>query len=193
MLRIARAASTHLRLHEPIINTVEANYTLIEERLKILKVMSEVTGRLDLNEFARMVGLTPNQTIQHMQELLKADFVRKVGGGYGITETGKTILKALTPVPTGMEFYFYMAIGHPTSFAAKSLVDFYEIVKQIAADSLEFHLYRGDFENWIRTALRDTAFAENLANMKNTKLTGENLRKEIIKAAEAKYGFEKLR
>jgi predicted transcriptional regulator len=165
----------------------------MEEQLKVLKVMNEVTSRMDLNAFAQMVGLNSNQTIEHVKELVNAGLVRKVGGGYGITETGKTILKALTPVPTGMEFYFYMAIGHPTSFAAKSLVDFYEIVKQIAADSLEFHLYRGDFENWIRTALRDTAFAENLANMKNTKLTGENLRKEIIKAAEAKYGFEKLR
>jgi len=192
VLRITHAASTLLRLHEPIINTVEANCTLTEERLKVLKVMSEVTGRLDLNEFARMVELTPNQTMKHMQELLKADFVRKIGGGYGITETSRAILKALTPVPTGMEFHFYRTIGQPTSFAAKSLVDFYEIVKQITADSLEFHLYRGDFENWIRTALNDTAFAEDLANLKNAKLTGENLRKEIIQAAEARYGFEKL-
>jgi len=165
---------------------------LIEERLKVLKVMSEIAGRLDLNEFARMVELTPNQTIEHMQKLLKADFVRKVGGGYGITETGRAILKAFTPVPAGMEFHFYMAIGQPTSFTAKSLVDFCEIVKQVAADSLEFHLYRGDFENWIRTALNDTALAEDLASMKEAKLTGENLRAEIIKAAEARYGFEKL-
>jgi Mn-dependent DtxR family transcriptional regulator len=164
----------------------------MEERLKVLKVMSEVTGRLDLNEFARMVGLSPNQTIEQMQELLKADFVRKVGGGYGITEKGRAILKAFAPVPAGMEFHFYVAIGHPTSFAAKSLGDFYEIVKQVGLDSLEFHLYRGDFENWIRTALDDSAFAAELENMKSAKLTGETLRREILKVAEARYGFEKL-
>lgn len=163
---------------------------MMEEQIKVLKVMSEVTGRLDLNEFARMVGLTPNQTIMQMQELLKVDFVRKVGGGYGITEKGRAILKAFTPVPAGMEFHFYVAIGYPTSFAAKSIGDFYEIVKQITSDSLEFHLYRGDFENWIRTVFSDTAFAAELENLKNAKLTGENLRTEIVKAAEARYGFE---
>jgi predicted transcriptional regulator len=189
---MTRAASTHLRPCELIVDMLGANCTLMEERLKVLKVMSEVTGRLDLNEFARMVGLNPNQTIEQMQELLKTDLMRKVGGGYGITENGRAILKAFKPVPTGMEFHFYMAIGHPTSFAAKSLGDFYEIVKQVPLDSLEFHLYRGDFENWVRDALSETAFAEDLANMKDKKLTRENLRKEIIKVTEARYGFEKL-
>ena len=44
----------------------------MEERLRVLKVISEVIGRLNLNEFAQMVGLTSNQTMKHMQELLKA-------------------------------------------------------------------------------------------------------------------------
>jgi predicted transcriptional regulator len=192
VLRIARFTSTHLRLHKLIVSTLEANCTM-EERLKVLKVMSEVTGRLDLNEFARMVGLNPDQTIEHMQELLKADFVRKIGGGYGITETGRAILKAFAPVPKDMEFHFYMAIGLPTSFTAKSLIEFCEIVKQVPVGSLEFHLYRGDFENWIKTVFNDTALAEELASIKNAKSKGKNLRKGILKAAEARYGFEKLR
>jgi hypothetical protein len=173
-------------------NGVGGNCTLMEERLKVLKVMSEVTGRLDLSEFARIVGLTPNQTVEHMQELLKADFLRKVGGGYGITETGRAMLKAFMPVPTGMEFHFYMAVGRSTIFTAKSVVDFYEIVKQVDACSLEFHLYRGDFENWMHTALNNAAFAAEIANLKDAKLMGETLRKELIKATEARYGFDKL-
>lgn len=173
-------------------NGVGGKLHLMEERLRVLKVMSEVTGRLDLSEFARIVGLTPNQTVEHMQELLKADFLRKVGGGYGITETGRAMLKAFTPVPAGTEFHFYMAVKQPTSFTAKNLVDFYEIVKQVDVCSLEFHLYRGDFENWMHTALNNAAFAAEIANMKDAKLKGESLRKELIKAAEARYGFEKL-
>jgi predicted transcriptional regulator len=165
---------------------------LTEERLKVLKVMSEVTGRMDLNEFARMVGLNSNQTMAHLQELVKADLVRKVGGGYGITGKGRAIIKAFTPVPRDMEFYFYTGIGQPTGFAAKSLKDFYEIVKQVTIDSLEFHLYREDFENWMKTALKDALFAGEFAKMRKAKLKGENLRKEIIKAAEARYGFERL-
>jgi DNA-binding Lrp family transcriptional regulator len=162
------------------------------EKLKVLKVMSEVTGRLDLNEFARMVGLTPNQTVEAMQELLKADFLRKVGGGYGITETGKEMLKAFAPVAEGTEFRFYVAIDQPTGAVAKSFMDFYEAIKQVAAESLEFHLYRGDFENWVHTALNDAAFAEELAKLKKPRMKGERLRKAILKAAEAKYGLEKL-
>jgi predicted transcriptional regulator len=165
---------------------------LIEEQLKVLKVLNEVTSRLDLNEFARMVGLNPNQTIEHMQELVKAGLVKKVGNGYGITEKGRAILKAFTQVPRDMEFHFYTGIGQPTGFAAKSLKDFYEIVKQVAVDSLEFHLYREDFENWMKTALKDALFADEFAKMRKAELKGENLRKEIIKAAEARYGFERL-
>jgi predicted transcriptional regulator len=162
----------------------------MEERLRVLKVMNEATSRMNLNEFARMVGLNPNQTIDHMQELVKAGLVRKAGIGYGITEKGRATLKAFAPVPRDMEFQFYTGIGQPTGFAAKSLKDFYEIVKQIAVDSLEFHLYRGDFENWMKTALKEALFADEFKNMKKIQLKGENLRKEIIKAAEARYGFK---
>jgi predicted transcriptional regulator len=162
----------------------------MEEQLRILKVMNEATSRMNLNEFARMVGLNPNQTIDHMQELVKAGLVRKVGGGYGITEKGRAVLKAFTPVPRDMEFHFYTGIGQPTGFAAKSLKDFYEIVKQVAVDSLEFHLYREDFENWMKTALKEALFADEFKNMKKIQLKGENLRKEIIKATEARYGFK---
>jgi DNA-binding Lrp family transcriptional regulator len=161
----------------------------MEERLKVLKVMSEVTGRIDMNAFARMVGLNPSQTIERMQELVNAGFIRKVGGGYGITEKGRAILKAITPVPKDTAFHFYTGIGQPTGFSAESLKDFYEIVKRVAVESLEFHLYRGDFENWIKTAFKDAELTDELANLKSATLKGEELRKEIITALAAKYGF----
>lgn len=165
---------------------------MMEERLKVLKVMNEAASRMDLNEFARMVELNPNQTIERLQELVKAGFVRKIGGGYGITEKGKAVLKAFAQVPEDMEFRFYVGIGQPADFAAKSLKDFYEVIKQVAVDSVEFHLYREDFENWVRSAFKEAAFASELADMKKAQLKGENLRKEIIKAIEARYGFEKM-
>jgi DNA-binding Lrp family transcriptional regulator len=125
----------------------------MEERLKVLKVMSEVTSRIDMNTFARMVGLNPSQTVERMQELVNAGFIKKLGGGYGITEKGRAILKAIAPVPKDMAFHFYKRIEQPTGFSAESLKDFYEIVKRVAVESLEFHLYRGDFENWIKAAV----------------------------------------
>jgi len=162
---------------------------LIEEQLKVLKVMNEVTGRMDLNGFAQMVGLTPKQTIERMQELVNTGLVGKVGGGYGITEKGKAILKAMAPLPKDAAFHFYTAIGQPTGFSAESLKDFYEIVKRVAVESLEFHLYREDFENWIKTVFKDAALADGLANLKASQLKGEDLRQGILKAIAAKFGF----
>jgi predicted transcriptional regulator len=162
---------------------------LMEEQLKVLKVMNEVTSRIDMNTFAQMVGLNPHQTIERVQELVNAGLVRKAGGGYGITEKGKAILQAFTPVPKDAAFHFYTAIGQPTGFSAESLKDFYEIVKRVAVESLEFHLYREDFENWIKAVFKDAALADELANMKSSQLKGEYLRKEILKATAAKFGF----
>ena len=65
-----------------------------EEQFKVLKTMSEATSRMDLNMFAKKVNLTPNQTIQQIQELAKEGFLQKIGNGYGITEKGKAALKA---------------------------------------------------------------------------------------------------
>lgn len=160
---------------------------MMEEQLKVLKVMSEVTSRIDMNGFAQMVGLNLNQTMERMQDLANAGLIRKVDGGYGITEKGRTLLKAITPVPKDMAFHFYTAIGQPTGFSAESLKDFYEIVKRVTVESLEFHLYREDFENWIKAVFKDTALADALANLRASQLKGEELRQEILKAIAAKF------
>jgi DNA-binding Lrp family transcriptional regulator len=151
--------------------------------------MNEITSRIDLNAFAQMVGLTPNLTIERVQELVDTGLVRKTGGGYGITDKGKAILKAITPVPKEAAFHFYMEIGQPTGFSAESLKDFYEIIKRVAAESLEFHLYREDFENWIKSAFEDKALANNLAGLRTANSKGEDLRKRILLAIAEEYGF----
>jgi DNA-binding Lrp family transcriptional regulator len=161
----------------------------MEEQLKVLKVMNEVTSRMDLNAFAQMVGLNPNQTIEHVKELVNAGLVKKVGGGYGITEKGKATLKAITPVPKDMAFHFYTDVGHPTGFSAESLKEFYEIVKRVTIESVEFHLYRGDFENWIKAAFKDAALADKLASLKSSGLKGEELRTGIVAAIAAEYSI----
>ena len=162
---------------------------MIEDQLKVLKVMSEVTSRIDMNAFAQMVGLNPSQTIERMQELASSGFINKVGGGYAITDRGKAILRAMKPVPKSKEFHFYTGFGQPTGFSAESLKDFYEIVKRVSVESLDFHLCRGDFENWFNTTLRDAILTDKLANLKNANLKGEELRQRILKAITERYGF----
>jgi len=162
---------------------------LMEEQLKVLKAMNEITSRIDLNAFSERVGLTPDQTIERVQELVNSGLVRKRGGGYGITEKGKAILKAITPVPKETAFHFYTEVGQPTGFSAESIKEFYEIVKRAAVESLEFHLYRGDFENWVKAAFKDEALAAELFSLKSDNTKGEELRQRILKAMSVKYGF----
>ena len=162
---------------------------MTEEQLRVLKVMNEITSRIDLNSFAQMVGLTPNQTIERVQELVTSGFVRKTGGGYGITEKGKAALKAITPVPKDSAFHFYTGVGHPTGFSAESLKEFYEIAKRVAVESLEFHLYREDFENWVKVAFKDEVLVNELASLKRADVKGEELRDDILTAIASRYGF----
>jgi len=162
---------------------------LTEDQMKVLRGMNEITDRVDLNSFAQMVGLDPAQTIEKVQELVTSGFVRKTGGGYGITDKGKAILNAIRPVPKEKAFHFYLGIDRPTAFTAETLKDFYEIAQRVDATSLEFHLYRGDFENWLKETFKELAIADELANIKNTLLKGEDLRKEITKSLKMKFGF----
>ena len=151
--------------------------------------MNEMTGRVDMNEFAKKMGLTSSQIMQHMQELAQEGFLKKVGGGFAITEKGKNALKVAAPVPGNMRFNFYIAIGQPTGMSAETIREFHDLVLKVDVASLEFHLGRGDFENWFRLAVVDAGFADELVKMKKTDLKGNDLRKAIAKAAEAKYSL----
>jgi len=157
--------------------------------MKVLKIMSEITGRMDMNEFAAKAELTTSQTMERVQELAKNGFVKKVGSGYAMTEKGKNALKALAPVTGNMRFNFYVGIGQPANASAGSAKEFREVALKVNLASLEFHLHRGDFENWFRTSIKDTVFADTLANLKKSKLKGEELRESIRKALETRYSL----
>jgi hypothetical protein len=165
---------------------------LKDECLRVLRVMSEVTRRMDLSEFARMVELNADEVLLCMQDLAKTGHLKKSGGGYGVTDKGKAVLKTQTPVPAGLEFKFYTAVGQPTGASARSLKEFYETVKLIDAASLEFHLFRGDFTNWAESALKNELFAGDLEDAVRSGLKGESLREIIACAIEARYGVAAL-
>ena len=162
------------------------------EQLRVLKVMSEVTRKMDLNEFARMVELNTNEALECIQELAKAGYLKKSGGGYGITEKGKAVLKAQTRVGDGCEFRFYTEVGQSTGASARSLKEFYETIKTIDAASLEFHLYREDFTNWVQAVVKDEVLATELENVRQSELKGESLRKRIVSVIEKHCGMEAL-
>jgi hypothetical protein len=136
-----------------------------------------------------MVGLNTDQTVERLQDLVSSGFIKKIGSGYGITKKGQTILRAINPVSEDTAFHFYTGSEQPTEFSAKSLKDFYEIVKRVDTRALDFHLYRGDFEKWIEIALKDAILANELTNLKKSSFKGEALRSKILKAIATEYGF----
>ena len=163
-----------------------------EEQLKVLKTMSEATSRMDINMFAKKVNLNPNQTIQIFQELAKEGFLQKVGNGFGIAEKGKVALKVFMPTPEESGFHFYCGIDQPADLTARTLEEFYRIIKQVSVDSLEFHLYRSDFENWLKEARKELELSEEIGRIKVDGLTGEELRARLLKVLDAKYSIQDL-
>jgi len=149
--------------------------------------MSEMKTRIDMGEFARKVGLSSAQIAQHMQDLASAGYLKKVGGGFAITEKGKAALKYETVLPENSKFRFYLSEGNPTDFYAASVKEFRENVLKVDAAALEFHLNRGDFENWFQSSIADSSFADELVKIKKMNLSGEELRKAILKAIDLKY------
>jgi len=66
------------------------------------------------------------------------------------------------------------------------------LIKQISAESVEFHLYRGDFGNWLKEACKDPELAGAFEGVKSADFKGEELRKELLKVLDAKYGIKEL-
>jgi predicted transcriptional regulator len=165
---------------------------LKDEQLRILKVMSEATNRMDLAMFAHAVNLTSDQAIADVQQLAQEGFLRKVGAGYGLTDKGKNAIKIGNMVADDKTFNFYVGVEKPLGFSAHSLEEFYRMVKQVYSDSLDFHLYRGDFENWIRQVIGDNVLADEVTALKASGLNGEGLRKALLEAIDNRYGVGEL-
>jgi uncharacterized protein DUF5752 len=91
----------------------------------------------------------------------------------------------LRSVPPQNAFYFYRAIGAPTGAAARNLPDFLGIVNTIDLASLQFHLGRGDFENWLKM-LGDDTLAKQIAGLKDRKLRGEDLQVQLVDTVQAR-------
>jgi hypothetical protein len=95
--------------------------------------------------------------------------------------------KILGKLPRDKAFYFFTSIGNYTGESAASLEEFLEKVRKISLKSLEFHLYREDFEKWIAQTLEDKELAQEIQNLRNMNLTGENLREQLCLTVSKRY------
>ncbi|MEM4713224.1 MAG: DUF5752 family protein [Candidatus Bathyarchaeia archaeon] len=144
-------------------------------------------------EVAEEVGLGFPTVMMHVVGLAKMGYVNAVEKGYyAITDKGREALglpiingekarQILAYVPVEKAFYFYTDISKPLGVYAASLGDFCEKIQKIDIDSIEFHLYRGDFEAWF-TGLGDTELAKKTALIRERKMSGEELRSKLYQA-----------
>jgi hypothetical protein len=86
----------------------------------------------------------------------------------------------LKTVPREKAFYFFTSIGNYTGESASSLKEFMEKVNEVNVKSLEFHLYRGDFEKWVSEILQDGELAGDIRRLQRLKLMGEPLRNQLF-------------
>jgi hypothetical protein len=87
--------------------------------------------------------------------------------------------RILRPVPREKAFYFFTSIGNYTGVSAVSLKEFMEKMNEVNVKSLEFHLYRGDFERWIDEVVQDRELAGEIRRMQKSSLSGEALRNQL--------------
>lgn len=76
-------------------------------------------------------------------------------------------------------FYFFTSIGNYTGQSAASLDEFLIKIKDVNIKSLEFHLYREDFEKWISLTLGDAKLVEEIKGLRNLKVVGNALRDRL--------------
>lgn len=60
-------------------------------------------------------------------------------------------------------------------------------IGEIDIKSLEFHLYRQDFEKWIAQTLGDARFAAEIKNLRSRKVAGNLLREQLSNVVSRRY------
>lgn len=98
--------------------------------------------------------------------------------------------RILRRLPRENTFYFFTSIGNYTGKKASSLEEFVEKIREVNVKSLEFHLYRGDFEKWTDETLEDKELAEKIKSLKSLNPLGASLRDQLYLIVSRRY--EKL-
>lgn len=89
--------------------------------------------------------------------------------------------RILADVKPENAFIFSTGEGSFTGRSAQNLSGLCEELKTVDLRSVEFHLYRKDFENWIRF-LGDAALASQIAKIGDAPFDGERTRARLVDA-----------
>lgn len=147
---------------------------LIEKPLKPAQIAGETGNKL-------------NSTMMHLIWLVRAGYVVVPEKGlYRISEEGKRVIgfpqatqemavSLLVQKQEDKTFHFYAGWDEPLDVFADGLQDFLEKISKVPRQSLEFHLYREDFEKWF-DSLGDLELAKKMSMLRSREIRGEQLR-----------------
>jgi hypothetical protein len=93
--------------------------------------------------------------------------------------TSSASSKILKPLSRKNAFYFFTSVGNYTGHRAMSLEDFAAKIREVETSSLEFHLYRGDFEKWADEVLEDSELTKRISAVKLLEPVGNALRDQL--------------
>jgi len=82
-------------------------------------------------------------------------------------------------------FYFYNGIGDNNGKFATDLTQFSEALKTVDIRSINFHLYREDFEKWLRF-IGEQELAAEVSRLRRRVPKGERCRKQLCAKVEAR-------
>jgi DNA-binding transcriptional ArsR family regulator len=149
-------------------------------------------------EVARELGMkNQRQAMMHLLNLRSMEYVSSPGKNcYAITELGKEAMglpriskkeasQILHPKPPESAFRFYKEMGRSLGIEANSLQDFCDKVQKIDLRSLEFHMPRKDFENWLQH-LGDAELAKKIAVIREQGVSGEELRQKVYEVTKSR-------
>lgn len=100
----------------------------------------------------------------------------KTGGRKPLKSTFNSKAEKL---PRENAFYFFSSIGNYIGERASSLEEFMEKIREVNIKSLEFHLYREDFEKWISGTLKDKELAADIQKLRGSNPIGDELRDQL--------------
>jgi hypothetical protein len=160
-----------------------AKYEILEALLLHYKPVKAVQLAKELGkEFPavqmHLIGLVK---IGHAESPQKGQYFISANGkkALGLPETTKEKAQKILAKATSNEaFHFYAGIGKPLNVYAHDLLEFCDKVSQVRAESVEFHLNRGDFEVWFK-ALGDVELAKKIALLNGRKMKAEELQEKI--------------
>ncbi|HDH06904.1 MAG TPA: alpha-amylase, partial [Thermoproteales archaeon] len=69
-------------------------------------------------------------------------------------------------LPPDRAFYFFLGYGKPLGISARSLIELKKLLPSIPAESIAFHVKRGDLSYWIRTMFYYHGLADALDSLK---------------------------